>query len=139
MAPGLHSCADVSSVDGCPVVLLVDDDPDLRSAIGDALEDLGVEVIHARDGAEAIAMLRAGLRPHLALVDVMMPRMTGEQFAKAIRRWRWTLPIASMSAGEGVLSPPLVECHLRKPFPLDALERVVQRYCPECRPPDPRA
>jgi CheY-like chemotaxis protein len=126
----------VSCIDACPVVLLVDDDPDLRSTIGEALEGLGVAVIHARDGAEAVAMLRGGLRPRLALVDLTMPRMTGEQFARAIRRWRWALPIASMSAGVGVLSPPLVECHLRKPFPLEALDRLVQRYCPECRPRD---
>jgi len=139
MALALHPGTDVSCIDGCPVVLLVDDDPDMRSTIGDALEGLGVEVIHARDGAEAVAMLRAGLRPQLALVDLMMPRMTGEQFARTVRRWRWTLPIASMSAGDGALAPPLVECHLRKPFALEALERLVQRYCPECRPPDSRA
>lgn len=121
-------------IDAGPVVLLVDDDPDMRSTIGDALEALGVTVVQARDGAEAVTMLRAGLRPHLALVDLMMPRMSGQQFAEAIRRWRWTLPIASMSAGEAILSPPLVECHLRKPFELDALQRLLQRYC-ECRLP----
>lgn len=116
------------------LVLLVDDDPDLRSAIGEALEELGVAVRAARDGAEALALLQAGLRPHLALVDLTMPRMTGEEFAAAVRRRRWPLPIASMSAGEAALAPPLVECHLRKPFALDALERLVDRYCgPECR------
>lgn len=127
----------MSRDDTCPVVLLVDDDPDLRSTIGDALEGLGVEVILARDGAEAVALLRGGLRPDLALVDLMMPRMTGEQFARAVRRWRWTLPIASMSAGDRRLTPPLVECHLRKPFALDALERLVHHYCLERRRPAP--
>lgn len=139
MAFRLQPAPGVSCIDGCPVVLLVDDDPDMRSTIGEVLEGLGVEVIHARDGAEAVAMLRAGLRPQLALVDLMMPRMTGEQFARTVRRWRWSLPIASMSAGDKALSPPLVEWHLRKPFALDELERLVDRYCPECRPPDSRA
>jgi CheY-like chemotaxis protein len=119
----------------CPIVLLVDDDPDMHAAIGDALETLGVTVIHARDGLDGLAKLTDGLRPRLALVDLMMPRMTGEQFARAVRGWPWTLPIASMSAGDGALAPPLVECHLRKPFELEALERLVERYCMDSRCP----
>ncbi len=121
-------------IDAIPSVLLVDDDPDLRAAIAEALESMGVRAHVACDGVEAVAMLRAGLRPRFALVDLMMPRMTGEQFARVVRGWPWTLPIASMSAGEGALAPPLVECHLRKPFDLEELERLVARYCaaPPC-------
>lgn len=57
-------------------ILIADDDPDLRSMIQRALTAVGHEVQGARDGNEALALLRAGL-VDVAIVDIYMPGKDG--------------------------------------------------------------
>ncbi|NWM20022.1 response regulator, partial [Escherichia coli] len=74
------------------VILLVDDDPDLRMVLSAALEALGHRVIQADDGASGLAALEEE-RPDVALLDFAMPGMNGAELAAEIRR-RWRgLPI----------------------------------------------
>ncbi len=122
-------------------VLVVDDDDLIRIAIAELVREMGVLVTQARDGVEALEALATGPRPCLALVDLMMPRMCGEEFARAVRGMRLDLAIVSMSAGNGALAPPLVEGHVRKPFSIEQLEDVVERHCAAARrvAPRPRA
>jgi CheY-like chemotaxis protein len=122
-------------------VLVVDDDDFIRAAIAEAVQEMGVAVTQARDGLEALEALASGPRPCLALVDLMMPRMCGEEFARAVRRLQLELVIVSMSAGNGALAPPLVERHLQKPFSIEQLEELVERHCAAGRrvAPKPRA
>jgi signal transduction histidine kinase/CheY-like chemotaxis protein len=68
-----------------PLVLVVDDDPDIRIGIGEILERTGYRITTASNGAEALEMLRAGLRPKLVLLDLSMPVMDGEAFCAACR------------------------------------------------------
>jgi CheY-like chemotaxis protein len=65
------------------VVLLVEDDIDVRNAAGDLLESDGLTVIAAGDGREALELLRAGLRPSVIVLDLTMPRMDGWDFRQA--------------------------------------------------------
>jgi len=59
-----------------PVVLVVDDsDTVLRSAT-DYLTDIGLSVVTARDGFEALAKV-VDLKPAMLFVDIMMPRLDG--------------------------------------------------------------
>jgi CheY-like chemotaxis protein len=108
-----------------PHVLVVDDEEIIRAVIAEAMGEMGMAVTEARDGVEALDALAAGLRPCLAIVDLMMPRMSGEEFARTVREMTLDLPIVSMSAGEDVLWPPLVAAHLPKPFSLERLEELV--------------
>ncbi len=62
------------------MVLLVEDDGDVREALADLLREHGYDVAWAADGAEAIRALRSGLRPSAILLDLMMPVMDGFQF-----------------------------------------------------------
>jgi two-component system, chemotaxis family, chemotaxis protein CheY len=64
------------------MVLVVEDDGDLRSALCESLKLDGTLVARAADGHEALDQLRAGLRPAAILVDVLMPGMTGIEFRK---------------------------------------------------------
>jgi CheY-like chemotaxis protein len=114
-------------------VLVVDDDDLIRAAIEEAVQEMGFAVTGARDGLEALEALAAGASPCLALVDLMMPRMSGEEFARAVRKMEFDLAIVSMSAGDGALAPPLVEAHVRKPFSIEQLERLVERHCAAAR------
>jgi CheY-like chemotaxis protein len=138
----LQQPSDMCSNERCSLrVLVVDDDELIRTAIAEVVQEMGVAVTQARDGLEALEALATGPRPCLALVDLMMPRMCGEEFARAVRRMHLDLVIVSMSAGNGALAPPLVEGHVRKPFSIEQLEEVVERHCAAARrvAPKPRA
>lgn len=65
--------------------LVVDDSRAMRSILARLMTGLGFEVSQAGDGAQALAALEAGLRPHVALVDWNMPVMDGLTFIKTVR------------------------------------------------------
>jgi len=58
---------------GGETVLVVEDDPFVRSHVIASVESLGYEVMVAGDGREALSMLRGGARPTLLFTDVVMP------------------------------------------------------------------
>jgi two-component system, chemotaxis family, chemotaxis protein CheY len=62
------------------VVLVVDDDPAVVEGLSELLEEEGYIVATATDGRDALEQLRAGLRPSVILLDLMMPRMDGWDF-----------------------------------------------------------
>ncbi|GAB4237067.1 MAG: hypothetical protein OHK0028_14230 [Deltaproteobacteria bacterium] len=72
---------------GAGRVLLADDEPDVRAVVGAMLRSLGYEVIEARDGQEAVEVFReraAGI--DLVILDLVMPRLTGEAALAQMRR-----------------------------------------------------
>lgn len=66
------------------ILVLADDEDDLRSVYGIALRSAGHEVHEARDGEEALASVRE-IRPSLLLLDLWMPRLTGFEVLDALR------------------------------------------------------
>lgn len=74
-----------------PLVLIADDEPDIRRFLRMQLED--VDVIEASDGAEALELARLR-RPQLALLDHMMPEMDGVEVCKRIRENHSTRGVA---------------------------------------------
>lgn len=66
-----------------PEILLVEDDPDIRVALAELLEEEGFGVMCAADGAEALALLRERAKPQVILLDLMMPNMSGQDFRAA--------------------------------------------------------
>jgi CheY-like chemotaxis protein len=86
-------------------VLVVDDEDDVRGAIEEILDLEGYPVVGARNGAEALEVLRTNLGlPWLILLDLMMPKMDGWEFLAHIdddsRLHR--IPVALMSAHDSV-------------------------------------
>jgi CheY-like chemotaxis protein len=78
-APAIERPVRVSSGtagDDAPVVLLVDDDPQIHDLIGTMLEREGYRVTHVSSGARAVDTARE-LRPSVILLDVMMPQVDG--------------------------------------------------------------
>src|SRR5262249_25953244 len=61
-------------------VLVVDDDPFIRTSMTSELQDQGFTVQTAQDGLEALNLLRNGPAPELILLDLKMPGMDGFQF-----------------------------------------------------------
>ena len=69
-------------------ILIADDEAYIRLLIEQTLEDLEareVELITARDGLEALELIRAQ-RPQLAFLDVMMPKMNGFEVCREVKR-----------------------------------------------------
>lgn len=69
---------------GRPLVLLVEDEPDIRSVAIRAIEGLGYALIVARDGAEGLELARL-YKPELVLSDAFMPKMDGREMCRRIK------------------------------------------------------
>ena len=112
-------------------VLIVDDDPNLLEVTSFVIESEGMAVETARNGEEALALLRAraGHLPGLVLLDLMMPVMNGWEFLEAVAKEPSlkVIPVVVLTAAERAQIPGAVEV-LRKPMDLPALLRVVERY-----------
>jgi len=107
-----------------PLVLVVDDDPDILDAICDILEGEGYRVARARHGGEALDKVIEE-RPTLILLDLMMPVMDGMAFAHALRERNLAdgVPIIVISADGNPQKAASVGARgfLPKPFDIQAL------------------
>ena len=113
-----------------PLVLVVDDDPDILDAVCDILEGEGYRVDRARHGLEALERVAAE-RPDLVLLDLMMPVMDGVGFARTLReRGEPAIPTVVISADGNPLRAKAVEAQgfLAKPFDIDSVLGVVARH-----------
>jgi CheY-like chemotaxis protein len=72
-------------------ILIVDDDPDIRMAIGSVLRSRAHQVLQASDGEEALRKLREE-KPDLMLLDLLMPRMDGFAVVKELKRKQQDYP-----------------------------------------------
>ncbi len=109
------------------MVLVVDDESDIRLAVAEALACEGYQVVDACDGAEALAKARA-YHPELVLLDLMMPRMDGWEFRRVQKHDPEVsgIPVVVLSAmGPDGLD---AEGYVGKPFDVDELVSAVRRY-----------
>ncbi|MFE8605704.1 response regulator [Archangium violaceum] len=111
-------------------ILVVDDDPDIREALRDILDDAGYSVALAFHGRMALEMLETMGRPCLVLLDWMMPVMDGAQFLHLLREnplYDSVKVILCTASGRDV--PPGAQGLLRKPFELEELLAIVAGSC----------
>ena len=109
------------------VVLVVDDEPNVRSLVIEALEEMGFMTLQAGNGAEALLLLQSNARIDLMITDVGLPGgMNGRQVADGGRALRPDLKVLFITGyaenavvGNGHLEPGMQV--LTKPFTLDAL------------------
>ena len=82
-----------------PKILVIDDDPSVRSLVADSLEIEGYEVCTAEDGFAGLRAIEAH-RPDCVLLDVMMPGLDGHQVLQRIRAAedRPALPVVMLTA-----------------------------------------
>jgi DNA-binding response OmpR family regulator len=108
-------------------VLLVEDEPTLRRVIARNLASRGLEVEEAGTAHEAVAAVTTS-RPDLLLLDINLPDQTGWDVLRELRRKNREVPTIILSAVR-VSHNRLDEFHpiayLPKPFPIDALLRLV--------------
>jgi two-component system chemotaxis response regulator CheY len=95
----------MSAGDDSPLILVVDDDEDIRYAMSDTLEAEGYRVMLAEDGRDALLRLRTGAElPCLILLDLMMPNMDGIEFRGEQQRdpTLSSIPVVLLSADSQV-------------------------------------
>ena len=116
-------------------IMIVDDSKTDRMIMRKALEPLGVSLVEASDGQEALSILKSGEYSFNAmLVDIEMPRMDGYSLATEIKKYNKykNLPLIAVTSRTGKsdrmrgVESGMVE-YITKPYSADYLSSVVQR------------
>jgi len=120
-------------------ILIVEDDPDTREMLSVLLAMEGFHAVAAEDGLEALHLLRtvrhrAPEVPCLVLLDLMMPRLSGNEFRRAQLGDPTvaSVPVAVMSGASDLEARARAlgaVASLSKPIDCDFLMNVVRRYC----------
>ncbi|MFN8485268.1 MAG: response regulator transcription factor [Anaerolineae bacterium] len=111
-----------------PTILIADDDPKIIDMLRRTLTYEGYRVVTARDGVEALSQAEA-LRPDLAVLDWLMPRLSGIEVARRIRAAD-AIPILMLTARDAVEDrveglDAGADDYLVKPFaPAELLARI---------------
>jgi CheY-like chemotaxis protein len=132
----LSTSTDVPDV---PDVVVVDDDPDMREALGRVLESWGYRVRLAEDGATGLALILES-PPGVAVVDIAMPRLDGYALAREVRAalgGSGPKLVALTSFGrQGDRRHALAsgfDVHLTKPARLGQLRKAIESGCQKRR------
>lgn len=109
------------------VVLVVEDDQDVRDLTVDLLVSAGYLAMTAADGEQALAVLAKDARPDAILLDMTMPVMSGWEFLahRAAAEHLSAIPVIATTASDFQLSPD-VTALLAKPYGAEQLLRVLR-------------
>lgn len=116
-------------------VLVVEDDKEIREGVGIYLKSQGYEVFQAADGVEGLEVIEKE-DIHLAIVDIMMPRMDGISMVVKLRE-KYDFPVIFLSAKSEEVDKIMglnmgADDYVTKPFtPMELLARVnsqLRRY-----------
>ena len=117
---------------GKPVVLVADDEEDIRVLVSFRLDRAGWEVVTASDGREALDLILER-RPDIAVLDVRMPKLTGIEVLEQVRADATVgeTPVILLSAGvqEDSIAKGLeagANEYMKKPFSPDELAARVE-------------
>lgn len=110
------------------VILIVDDEEDIRETLRDAFEEEGYVVEVAADGQHALEMLER-ITPSIVLLDLLMPVLDGNAvFARMRADERWSAIPVIFSTSDPARAPA-GELVIRKPVDLTRLITTVARTC----------
>ncbi len=115
-----------------PTVLVVDDDATVRRVIERTLRVIGYNPVAASTGHEALALLEGGLAPHLVLLDLTMPEMSGRDVLRALPERNPALRVVLMSGYndqecEADIGDFGLVGFLQKPFTIAELSSLMER------------
>ena len=111
-------------------VLVVEDEPELREMLRDALELNGYAVVTAEDGQDALDKLGGIENLCLVILDLIMPVMNGWEFLERMRQRAGlaSVPVVVHSSAPGSAPAGVVQV-FQKPMPFERLISVVREYC----------
>lgn len=123
-----------------PVILVADDDAELRKLLRTHFDEMDCDLIESSDGAETLETIIVH-KPDLVILDVMMPELNGWEICKYVRdREQFENVGVVMLTGIGPtnneLTSPLfgADDYIDKPFDFDELEFKVRKVLAERHP-----
>jgi CheY-like chemotaxis protein len=126
----------MKSMTRCKSILVADDNDDIREAIVEALENEGYQVRAARNGSEALEILKTMPVPTLILLDLMMPVMSAWEFLDAQKRdarfaAHQVVTISAVNSQQSIEDPTPLDTagSIQKPFSLGKLWEKVAEFC----------
>ena len=112
------------------IILVVDDDPEIRDVVRWLLEDEGWSVETASDGRDALERATRA-RPALIVLDMGLPILSGEEVAMRLQQVYVDPPPIIVVSADGRAGEKAARIgaasYLHKPFDVDALARLVRR------------
>lgn len=113
-------------------VLICDDDEGIVDVASIILSDAGYKVVAITESRDVVSHAKQ-LNPHLILLDLWMPNMSGEEVTKQLKQIPETsnIPIIIVSASrhtEDIAKRIGADHFICKPFDIDELETVVKKY-----------
>jgi two-component system cell cycle sensor histidine kinase/response regulator CckA len=122
-------------------VLVVEDDPLVRTMARRSLSEAGFDVLEAADGYEALALIAEHESIDAVLTDLAMPELGGQELAQRLSELRPGLPVIFMSGytDDDVARRGLLEAgipYLEKPFSPEALARMIRAVLSSAAPND---
>jgi DNA-binding response OmpR family regulator len=108
-----------------PLVLVADDEEDIRALVAFRLKRAGYEVITAADGEEALLLATTRL-PDLAVLDMMMPKATGLEVTHSMREQAATKDIPVI-----LLTARAQEVDVQRGFEAGADDYVKKPFSPQ--------
>ena len=123
-----------------PLILLADDDVDIRTLVRLAIENIDCDIIEASDGEIALEQILVEA-PNLVVLDVMMPGLTGWEvckYGKSKEGYKEIQILMLTAVGETVnqMTAPLygADAYLDKPFDMDEIVHVIQSLLVKVKP-----
>jgi len=112
-------------------IMVVDDDPVIRELVSFKLREAGYNVLTADSGPAALALIERRGLPHLAIVDIFMPGMSGLEFCEEVQKYA-DLPVIMLTANADLATiiesiEYYAEDYITKPFKLNELLVRVRR------------
>ncbi len=105
-------------------ILIVDDEPEVRTVVAEFLEDFGYRVLQAENGAEALDQLQDNPAVRLMITDIRMPEMSGIELADLATERNPTLKVILISGY--FVAQQVRRRFLRKPFRMKELQSAVR-------------
>jgi len=119
---------------GQTVVLVVDDSNTVLRSTSDYLTDIGLSVVTATDGFEALAKV-VDTKPAMLFVDIMMPRLDGYQTCALIKNNAdlRSIPVIMLSSKDGLFDVVRgrvagADDHIAKPFDAAQITAMVEKH-----------
>ena len=110
------------------ILLVVDDDHELRETLAEVLREEGYRVHQASNGKEALQVLQRGLQPCLIVLDDMMPIMSGTEFLARLPEAS-AIPVLVITAFDRIKNVGEDISVLHKPFDVVTILEAVKRHC----------
>jgi CheY-like chemotaxis protein len=106
------------------MILIVDDEPEVRTVVAEFLEDFGYHVVQAAGGKQALGRLRDNPAVKLLITDIRMPEMSGIELANLATESNPKLKVILISGY--FVAQQVNRRFLRKPFRMKELESAVR-------------